>query len=178
MTILKAYDMDDFEKFYNIALRFLSYRPRSEKEVRDHLKLKASHFAKASRDKQNSKLIDQVIQKLKEYRFIDDVGFAKKWIEERMQFKPRSLRLITLELKRKGISEEIIESIIHDSQFMIQNDLEQAKRLVEKRMNRSFGKLGMTPEKEYQKLVRFLASKGFDWDTIKKAIDESLEKGV
>ena len=32
--------MEDFEKFYNLALRFLSYRPRSEKEVRDRLKIK------------------------------------------------------------------------------------------------------------------------------------------
>ena len=173
--------MEEFEKLYNKALKFLSYRPRSEKEVRDRLKLKAQK-SKVKTTTQNSKLgidtellIDKVIQKLKEYKFIDDVEFAKKWIEQRFRFKPRSLSLIKLELKRKGVSEEIIESIIHDSQFIIQNDLEQAKKLVEKRIGRL---KGLEKQEIYQKLGRYLASKGFNWDIIKKSIDEMFDEGV
>ena len=48
--------MGDFEKFYNKALEFLSYRPRSEKEVRDKLKTK----------KVELEVIDRIISKLKE----------------------------------------------------------------------------------------------------------------
>ena len=176
--------MEDFEKFYNLALRFLSYRPRSEKEVRDYLKLKTSHFAKASRDKQNSEsgtennielLINKVIEKLKEKKFINDEEFAKGWIESRLKFKPRSMKLIKFELRHKGIDDELIDRLIHDSEFIIQNDLESAKKLVEKRIGRL---KGLGKQEVYQKLGRFLASKGFDWDTIKKVIDEVLGKGV
>lgn len=166
--------MENFERFYNFALRFLSYRPRSEQEIRNKLKEKRAE----------SEIIEKIVAKLKKYNFINDLEFAKKWAEERMQFKPRSWRLIKIELRHKGISEEIIESIIHDSQFMIQSDLEQAKKLVEKRITRfrnptsprlrGTSKFGMTREKIYEKLGRYLASKGFDWDTIKKAIDTAL----
>ena len=186
--------MGDFEKLYNLALRFLSYRPRSEKEVRDRLRIKNPHFAEASRGRHESGikdlnlLIDQVILKLKEYKFIDDTEFAKKWIESRLRFKPRSLRLIKLELKQKGIDAEIIEKLIADRTSQVEKDLESAKSLVERKISRSRNtrlqtprasaiggqEFGMTPEK----LGRYLASKGFDWDTIKKSIDEVLGKGV
>ena len=152
--------MDDFEKFYNLALRFLSYRPRSEKEVKDKLKVQSSKF----KVENPTAIIEKVIQKLKEYKFIDDVEFAKKWIESRLRFKPRSLRLIKMELKQKGIDPEIINNL----QLTINSDLESAKKLVEKRIERL---KGLDKQKVYEKLGRFLASKGFNWDTIKKAID-------
>ena len=152
--------MDYFEKFYNSALRFLSYRPRSEKEVKDKLKVQSSKF----KVENPTAIIEKVIQKLKEYKFIDDVEFAKKWIESRLRFKPRSLRLIKMELKQKGIDPEIINNL----QLTINSDLESAKKLVEKRIERL---KGLDKQKVYEKLGRFLASKGFNWDTIKKAID-------
>lgn len=163
--------MEEFEKFYNKALKFLSYRPRSEKEVRERLRIKNHE----SGIKELDSIIDQVIHKLRDYNFINDYDFAKRWVESRMKSKQRSLRLIKLELKRKGISDDIIQTIIHDSKFMIHSDLEQAKKLVEKRIGRL---KGLDRQKIYEKLGRYLASKGFDWDTIKKSIDEILNKGV
>lgn len=163
--------MSDFEDFYNSALRFLSYRPRSEKEVRERLRIRNQE----SGIKNLNSIIDQVIQKLKEYNFINDLEFARKWIESRMKFRPRSLRLIKLELKKKGISDETIQTIIHDSKFIIHSDLEQARKLVKKRLSRY---KGLDRQKTYEKLGRFLASKGFDWNTIKDSIDEVLKKGV
>ena len=162
--------MDYFEKFYNKALKFLSYRPRSEKEVRNKLKIKSEKL----KIEDSTAIIDRVIQKLKEYKFLDDVEFAKKWIESRLRFRPRSLRLIKIELKRKGIDPETIDKMINDEGLMI-NDLENAKKLIQKKLERF---KSSSKEEIYQKLGRFLASKGFDWDTIKKSIDEVLKKGV
>ena len=57
--------------------------------------------------------------------------------------------------------------MIKDKGLMV-NDLESAKKLVEKKI----GRLKNLPKQEIcEKLGRFLASKGFNWDTIKKAID-------
>ncbi len=186
--------MDDFEKFYNSSLKFLSYRPRSEKEVRNKLKTlikrhsgEQSEFridsgvANAPENDRAETVIEKIISKLKKQNFINDEEFAKGWIENRIRFKPRSLRLIKLELKQKGISEEIIHNSLlrqgfgGQAEFIIQNDLEQAKRLVEKRLSRY---KGLDRRKIYEKLGRYLASKGFDWNTVKKSIDEVLEKGV
>ena len=154
------------DRFYNFALRFLSYRPRSEKEVRDRLKLKSQN-SKVKITTQNSKVIDKVIQKLKEKKFINDEEFAKGWVESRLRFKPRSARLIKIELKQKGISPEIIDKMINNEGLMI-NDSENAKKLIEKRILRY---KGLDRRIIYEKLGRYLASKGFNWDTIKKAID-------
>jgi regulatory protein len=148
------------EKFYNFALHYLSYRTRSEKEVRDKLKAKQVE----------PQIIEKIISKLKEKKFINDEEFARMWIENRNRFKPRSLRLIKLELKQKGIDPEIIESRIKNQELGTESDLKQAKKLVEKRIER----LKNFPKQEiYQKLGRYLASKGFNWDTIKKAIDSA-----
>jgi len=153
------------DKFYNFALHYLSYRTRSEKEVRDKLRTKNVE----------PEIIEKIIAKLKEKRFINDEEFARQWIENRSRFKPRSLRLVKLELKQKGISDEIIEGIISNDEFLISNDLEQAKKLVEKRIGRM---KGLAKQEIYQKLGRYLASKGFNWDTIKKSIDDMLGKRV
>jgi regulatory protein len=150
------------EKFYNLALRFLSFRIRSEKEVRDKLISK-----KASED-----VIDKIIQKLKKYNLINDLEFAKKWIENRNRFKPRSLRLVKMELKQKGIEDEILEAVVNDLEFSVDSDLEQAKKLVEKKIVKF---KNLSKQEIYQKLGRYLASKGFNWNIIKKSIDYVYE---
>lgn len=152
------------EKAYNLALKFLSYRPRSEHEVRERLKKK----------KVENPLVEKIISKLKEKRFINDEEFVRWWIESRINFKHRSIRLIKLELKQKGIDQELIERMINDKGLMI-NDLDQAEKLTEKRIKRY---KDLPKNKIYEKLGRYLASKGFNWDTIKRSIDAALAKGV
>jgi len=150
--------MGDFEKFYNSTLRFLSYRPRSEKELRDKLKSK----------KASSEIVEKVIVKLKEQKFINDEEFAKWWIEQRSAFRTKSIKFIKIELQQKGVDKNIIDRIIHNSEFIIQNDLERAKKLIDKRKERV---KNLSKQELYQKLGGFLARRGFDWDTIKQAID-------
>ncbi|MFH1832629.1 MAG: regulatory protein RecX [Candidatus Levyibacteriota bacterium] len=153
-----------FEREYNSALKFLSYRPRSEQEIREKLKSK----------KAPEEIIEKIISKLKEHKFLDDAEFTRWWIESRTNFKPRSMRLIKIELKGKGIADDIIDEIFN-FQFSIFNETEMAKKLIRKKIK----KYQTLPKLEiYQKLGRFLASKGFNWETIKQSIDEVLENGV
>ncbi|MDP2649598.1 MAG: RecX family transcriptional regulator [bacterium] len=176
-----------FDKFYNRALRFLSFRPRSQKEIEDFLKKKSS-FAKvfdpedsdrrASEGQERSDLqsvINAVIKKLKEQKFLNDEEFAKWWIEQRTQFKPRSLYLIKIELKQKGIGEETIELGIKNQELGIAKDSELAKKLVEKKIQRY---KNLPKHEIYQKMGRFLAQKGFNYETIKQSIDEILSGDV
>lgn len=156
---------DSFSVNLNRALRFLSFRPRSEKEVRSYLKLKIKNLE--LRIKQET--IDLVIDKLKQQKFIDDIEFTKWWVDQRTRIKPKGSRLIKFELKQKGISDELIEN----SNLGIKNDFEKALELAQKRMPRYRNE---TPKKIYEKMGRFLSSKGFDWDIIKKVIDQVLEK--
>lgn len=159
--------MDSFEKFYNSSLKFLSYRPRSEKEVRDNLTRKSRKSRK--KVEKLDEIIDKVVNKLKEQNFINDLEFAKWWVEQRTTFKPRSVKLIKIELKQKGIDEEIIEcqmSIPIESGPI--SNLEMAKKLVEKKIKR----MDLSNLKDKQKLQRYLAGKGFDWGIIEEVLKD------
>ncbi|MBI2074421.1 MAG: RecX family transcriptional regulator [Candidatus Levybacteria bacterium] len=174
--------MEASEILYNRALRFLAFRPRSEKEVRDNLKRFQSRTHSASSGRESSKkveevdsgIVDQVINKLKQKNFINDEEFARWWIEQRTTFRPRGLRLIKIELRQKGIDQEIVEKILRNKDIKILGK-DLINKLIEKRLPRY---KGLEKREIYQKLGQFLARKGFDYDTIKEAIDEVFKKGV
>lgn len=160
--------MEEFERYLNIALRYLSFRPRSEKEVIEKLKEK----------KATQEIIGRVMLQLKDHKFVEDAEFAKWFVDQRLRFKPKSLGIIKLELKQKGISPEIIQQAIenlNEDSDSPKSDLESAKKLVEKRISRY---KGISRQEIYQKLGGYLARRGFNWDTIKKSIDDSLNDEV
>lgn len=163
--------MDSFEKFYNKSLRFLSFRPRSEKEIRDYLLKPRIRLDK--RKKISEEILDKIVARLKKQKFINDEEFTKWWIEQRLKLRPRAWRVIKMELARKGISQEISEPIIQSLEFRIQNDLELAKKLAEKRIKRY---KDLSKREIYQKMGRFLASKGFNYETIKKVLGLTVDK--
>ena len=153
---------DEFAKFYNKALRFLSFRPRSEKEVVDNLK---KTFRRGSEPSEAA--IELIIKKLKDYKFLDDLEFAKMWVQDRSLLKLKPLRVIKFELKQKGITEEIIEQVLSDSKEE-KGDLEKAKKIIDKKISKY---KGLEKQKIREKLGLYLASKGFDYDTIKEALE-------
>jgi regulatory protein len=92
---------DLFHKCLNAALRLLSYRPRSEAEIRARLRPRFEEQA-----------IDSVVIRLKARHMVDDVAFAQFWKENRESFSPRSKRMLMLELRRKGIDPEVITDVV------------------------------------------------------------------
>lgn len=153
--------MDNFDKFYNKALYFLSFRPRSEKELRDYLK----------KNKVDDLTSEKIINSLKNNKFLNDEEFAKWFKQQRTLIKPKATTVIKMELKQKGITEEIISEIFKDE---TESDLEKAKKLAEKRITRYLGL--HDKRKVYEKMGRYLASKGFNYDVIKEVIDQVFSK--
>ena len=137
---------------FDKALTFLSATRKTEKEIRSHLSKKGYLPA----------VIDYVVEKLREYGFINDEEYAEAYTESAS--KKKGGRLIRMELKNKGLSEEAIENAL--SELDEGQELETAKGILEKYMR------GKTADKEtLQKAYRHLMSKGFDYDTAKAAID-------
>jgi regulatory protein len=152
---------DLYKKYLDITLRFLSFRSRSEKEVRDSLIKK-----QASND-----TIEQIVEWLKDHKFLDDKEFARRFTEQRIKLRPRGMRVIKMELRQKGISQEIIEEITAKNEGEEDNELAMAKRIVEKKIIKY---KGLEKRDIYQKLGSHLASKGFNWDIIKQSIDSCI----
>jgi regulatory protein len=158
--------MDDlYQKYLESAVHFLSYRARSEKEVRDNL----------TKKKASSEMVERVISWLKEQRFLNDADFARQWVESRARSKPKSMRLIKMELRQKGVSQDIIDTVVSDPETQVGSDRDRARKITQKK----YPKYKNLPRQEiYQKLGGVLARNGFDWDTIKSSIDEVLRDGV
>jgi len=141
---------------YDRVVKFLSYRLRSENEIRQKLEQKG--FAKPE--------IKQTIVKLKEEKLIDDAQFARAWIVNREIVSPRGRKLIFLELRQKGVDKELIEKTLR-AEYDNERELSLASKIAEKK-NKFYQKL---PEKERrQKIIRFLQRRGFSWEIIRKVI--------
>ena len=169
--------MEEFDKYYLKAVTFLSYRPRSVKEVKDNLE-KTLAKKKFPEDilTEHRKYIPLVIEKLLEQKFLNDTQFATWWIEQRSRNKPKSKMVLKMELKQKGIPSDIIEAVMAQEDIQtIADDYTQAKQLVQKKIY----KYRELPRIEiYKKLGGFLGRRGFSWEIAKRSIDEILDDGV
>ena len=93
---------DQFHRCFNAAARYLSYRPRSEFELRERLHQRGF----------DGDSTEAVIAKLKEQGLVDDLAFAQFWKDNRESFSPRSQWLTRLELRQKGVADDIIDQVI------------------------------------------------------------------
>lgn len=151
------------DRYYNLSLRYLSYRPRSEKEIKDYLQEKQKRKKDLTEE-----LISRIIKKLKSYKFIDDRQFTKSWVEQRITYKNKPIRVIRFELKQKGISEELINEFLQDRDIK-ESDLKSAKRLADKR--KDFYR-NLDEKKRDEKVMSYLLRKGFNYDIVKKAVKD------
>jgi regulatory protein len=144
---------DDAEQAYERALRFLASRPRSEAEVRQRLR----------QHEVSEQTIDAVLERLRGAGLIDDQAFANYWVENRSTFRPKSKRMLTLELKRKGVKDaEALGQALENA-----NDAEAAYQVAAKRARR----MSALPYAEFfRKLGDFLARRGFDYETIQSVV--------
>ena len=98
---LKKADSDEY--IYGKILNFLSFRPRTVKEVRDRL----WKYEVKDEDSQNL-----VIDKLKSKGYLDDIAFAKWFIESRNTHRPRSISMLKMELSQKGVPKDIVSGLV------------------------------------------------------------------
>ena len=139
------------------ALKFLSYRMRSEKEVRD--KLKKKEFA--------NDLIDEVIKDLKRINLIDDSNFASAFVRDKISNKPQGKILLKQELWKKGIKDETIEKVLKEYFEDEEEELNLAKNLLEKRKKR-YENLDKNIAK--RRMMSFLLRRGFSYEIIKQVL--------
>ncbi len=144
----------EFGKLLNFALNFLSFRPRSEWEVRMRLKRK---------DSGQARMTDQVIDKLKQIGQIDDLKFGQWFVDQRNTFRPKGRRMLEIELRRKGLAPEIIKAVLKENP----NEFGQALLIVQKKFKDKFDR---------EKIIRFLGNRGFSWDIIESVIARLFQK--
>lgn len=147
--VVRLKEQDTAEVAYQKGLHLLSYRPRSAAEMRQKL---TTHGFEAA-------VIDSAIQRFTENGFLGDEQFARDWVENRSAFRPRSKRMLALELRQKGIAEEEIQKALaateDENSLAYQTAVAYAHRLA-----------SVDWETFRKRLGAFLARRGFSYGTI------------
>jgi regulatory protein len=145
--------LDDAERAHAFALNFLSYRPRSEREVRRRLSRKG--YAEHA--------IEDAVGRLLRAGLLDDEAFARYWVDNRTQFKPRGSYALRQELRQKGVSDHIIDEVVHE-----EDEDENAYRAALKRLARW---KRMKPDERRRKFTSYMQRRGFGYGSIRQAWD-------
>jgi len=155
---------DTRERAYRQALLFLSYRARSEKEIRQNLQKHEIQEA----------VIEETIEQLRRAGFANDEQFARTWVENRSTFRPKGRRALRMELRQKGLDDSIIDSALAHV-----DDDTLAYAAGKKKVRKLKGQERLDFRK---KLGAFLARRGFSYATIEPIIqrlwDETQPAGA
>jgi len=155
--IARLQKKDEIERAYERALNFLSYRPRSEAEVRRNLHKKNVE----------DEVIEIVAERLTRAGLLDDQEFARYWVENRLQFNPRGTRALRQELWQKGVPDSVLATVLADF------DEETAARKVAEAGARRLARL--EPVDFRRKLRAYMARRGFSYGVIEPLVEEMLE---
>ena len=160
--IAKLLAEDARERALQQALLFLSYRARSEKEIRQNL----------NKHEIPDAVIEETLERLRRDGFANDKNFASAWVENRSTFRPRGRRALALELRQKGIDETTIESALEDideEALAYEAGLEKARKLKGTALSSPTpdrGSKGLEWSEFRKKLSGFLARRGFSYSVI------------
>lgn len=150
---------DSVDRAYNACLNFLSFRPRSRREVEDYLR----------RRKVDPDASLEVVQRLERAGLLDDREFARFWVENRQAFRPRGSRALRMEMRQKGVPGEVIDETLEDLP-----DEEAAAYAAAQPKIRSLERL---EEREFTtRLIAFLQRRGFPYSASSAAVRRILEE--
>lgn len=128
------------------AMDYLGRGMKTCKQIRDYLEKKG--YA--------PQVVDCVVTKLQEYRYLDDSTFARLYVEQNAQTK--GSRRLQQELQQRGIGRDLAEEAAQTEE---ESALECATALAEKYMKNKTREL-----KDLQRLQRYLISRGYGYDTV------------
>jgi len=154
--------LEQIKEARDYAFRLLSYRSRSSQEMLERL-LKKGY---------ENEIVQEVVKDLKRLNYLDDLSFARDWVEARLK-QNRGRILIRRELLKKGIDREVIEnSIAQGLKKIDSSEDELAWQAIEKRISR-YQKLDKT--KAYRRIKDFLIRRGFSLEATQNTLDRFFQ---
>jgi len=156
-----------FGKLYGRALEYSLSRPHSAREIRDYLYRKTRDTPTKTGDMRkgvSQVVAERVYERLLEKGHIDDVAFARFWVENRNMRKGSSKRKLTAELQAKGVDRAVIEQALGETE---RSDDEEIMKIIAKKRPRY---------SDEQKFKQYLARQGFSFDAITEALQRDSER--
>lgn len=148
---------EEYSKAFSSAVKRLSFRARSKNEIKKYLKQKGY----------SNDVIKVTIEKLIQYKYLDDVAFTKAFIKEKQYFNKYGKKRLKYELYYKGVDKEIANQLIEEN-AADEDEYKRALEVAQKKCS-SFGSKENRNSK-YKKLFSLLVRKGYSFDIISKVI--------
>jgi regulatory protein len=155
-VIAELKELDETAKATDAAIRLLTSRPRSMREIRDRLR----------RKDYDDETIDRVVTRLRDWRYVDDEAFARYWVENREANRPRGRRLLEQELRFKGIERETVGNAIEEA------GLDERAGALEIARAKLRSYRGLEEPIARRRLGAFLARRGYGYEVVKPVLDE------
>lgn len=143
------------KKLYNYAVRLLARRNYHSVTLREKL---------TKKEVGTGEDIEKVIGRLEELRYINDEDYLRYYINDQLTLRPQGIRLVRQKLMRRGIQGDQVEKELEKHHY---REKERAQKAAQKK-EKLLKELPLHEKK--QKLFRFLASRGFDFETIQKVV--------
>ncbi len=156
--IRKLLERDRIEGAYQQAIRLISYRPRTERELR-------IRYAKKG---VSDPIQEQALERLRVEGLVDDAEFARAWVENRMEFRPRGAWALRSELSSKGVARDTIEVALEDF-----DETEAARRAANEGARRY---KQLSPDLFRRRLSAYLARRGFNYQTVAPLVTKHLRE--
>lgn len=149
---------EDAASLKDYALGLLSQRSYTCAGIREKLEKRARKL------RLSTEVIPEIIERLVELRLLDDLKYCRMWVEERSRMRPRGKFMLNQELRKKGISKDLLDQFW--TNYGDIDEVALATRIYEKKRARVAGE----PCKVREKLYRHLASKGFNHSVIQEVL--------
>ena len=160
--IIKA---DSRERARQVAVNFISYRPRSSKEILD--KLARKEFSR--------ELALEVVDQLKELNLLNDLQFARMFVRDKLLGKPMGKAMLRRKLLEKGIAFQMSERVLKEY-VTEENEQEAAKTLAVRKMKMSRSRFSaLDPLARQKRLIDYLLSRGFSHDIAYKTVRSIIQ---
>ncbi|MDB5166346.1 MAG: hypothetical protein JWM37_418 [Candidatus Saccharibacteria bacterium] len=153
---LEAYKISSkYDKLYDLSLRYIAIRLRSEWEMQTYLKRKEASPEDAA----------AIMERLRDNRWLDETAFARAWVSNRRQLKPTSKRRLQQELRAKRVDEHIVSAVLEE------DETDESDVLIEliRRRRRQ------TRYQDDVKLMQYLIRQGFSYSDVKDALRSEAE---
>ncbi len=152
------------ERTMNRAVKLLAAKPRSVRELRERLLEKLWT---------NDEIVDAVIEKLKEYKYLDDEQYARDLAVSKLRQKPQGKRRLQQTMSQKKLDKETVVSAITEA-FEKLPEEELIELAIAKRLH-----LKGKPEtrEDLKKFYDHLLRQGFGFDLIREKMSSVASRG-
>ena len=136
--------LKEFDEQKTKVFKYITYKKRTEQEVRNKF-----------RGQIEEQMLDEIIDYLKDAKYLDDYEFIEKQVREYMNLKTMSITEMKYKLATKGLDRKLIEKYIDNNYEELK---EYEERCIEKIKNKKAGTM------EEQELQQYLYRKGYKCD--------------